>query len=457
MQLDPTLLRGVLAAPDEDGPRQVLADWLLDREDPRGQLIADQIVLARMPETDPAWPALFLRAERAVARALPGLMEPLLERQRAEGLRWHDWKPVVRRGFLEQLALPAGSSLLDWVLQWTPLRLAHARTAEIVQRLADRGVPGLRVQMGPISPSQLAGLPLERFVDLYLDETQMGTRGARVLADKLAGRPVRTLSLRGANVRDSGLAALLDSGALEAVETVDLTANLLGPPSLDRLLARRSDRPVRLALTGNSRLGPELDRVLDWRPLRALELRSALSGEALDRALASPALRGLESLSLASCTDLDAARAAKLAEIPFTRLTRLDLGNTRIGAKGALALARSPHLQHLVSLDLSTCQLEDEGLESLLSSPHLGRLVELDVSKCRLTDQGARALARWPRLPGMARLELSLNGRIEDEGLQALMDVEGFQPLELGLVDLPRDRPMWDRLVERFGSAVRPS
>lgn len=41
------LLAAVLAAPDEDGPRLVLADHLIERGDPRGELIVVQCRLAR--------------------------------------------------------------------------------------------------------------------------------------------------------------------------------------------------------------------------------------------------------------------------------------------------------------------------------------------------------------------------------------------------------------------------
>lgn len=41
------LMTAVIAAPDEDAPRMVLADYLIERGDPRGQLIVVQCKLAR--------------------------------------------------------------------------------------------------------------------------------------------------------------------------------------------------------------------------------------------------------------------------------------------------------------------------------------------------------------------------------------------------------------------------
>src|ERR1043165_6117004 len=51
---DAELLALVYAAPDDDGPRLVYADALLERGDPRGELIALQIARARGPISDEA-------------------------------------------------------------------------------------------------------------------------------------------------------------------------------------------------------------------------------------------------------------------------------------------------------------------------------------------------------------------------------------------------------------------
>src|SRR5262245_38736778 len=51
-------LRGILQHPDDDAPRQVYADWLEERGDPRGEFIRVQCELARLPPDDPRWDAL---------------------------------------------------------------------------------------------------------------------------------------------------------------------------------------------------------------------------------------------------------------------------------------------------------------------------------------------------------------------------------------------------------------
>ncbi|HEY3803632.1 MAG TPA: TIGR02996 domain-containing protein [Kofleriaceae bacterium] len=71
------LLREVWAAPSDDGPRHVLADWLTERNDPRGELIALQLARARRPGD-----AAATRRERALldqnGRAWMGPLEPVV-------------------------------------------------------------------------------------------------------------------------------------------------------------------------------------------------------------------------------------------------------------------------------------------------------------------------------------------------------------------------------------------
>src|SRR4051794_30578620 len=86
------LLAEVLAAPESDGPRLVLADWLQQSGDPRGEFIAVQCALAAMPAGDPRAVALeareyaLLSAHRALWLQQLGLYadERVFPRGRAE-------------------------------------------------------------------------------------------------------------------------------------------------------------------------------------------------------------------------------------------------------------------------------------------------------------------------------------------------------------------------------------
>jgi uncharacterized protein (TIGR02996 family) len=85
-------LRHILAAPDDHARRLVFADWLLDRDDPRGELIRLQCDLARLSEADERYAALAARERECLAR------DP-----RALAGRW--WDPQL--AFRYRLGLPA--------------------------------------------------------------------------------------------------------------------------------------------------------------------------------------------------------------------------------------------------------------------------------------------------------------------------------------------------------------
>jgi uncharacterized protein (TIGR02996 family) len=60
----------ILAAPDDDAPRLVYADWLVERGDARGELIQTDCALARLPRFDRQRRVLVAPAPPAPARAL---------------------------------------------------------------------------------------------------------------------------------------------------------------------------------------------------------------------------------------------------------------------------------------------------------------------------------------------------------------------------------------------------
>src|SRR4051812_42577131 len=103
---DAAFLAEVLAAPEDDAPRLVYADWLEEQgRAERGELIRVQCELARLDEDDPR---------------RDGLEDRERELLRAHGAEWVDelpdcgskdlWMagPAFRRGFVEHLALNAG-------------------------------------------------------------------------------------------------------------------------------------------------------------------------------------------------------------------------------------------------------------------------------------------------------------------------------------------------------------
>src|ERR1043165_4092328 len=72
-------LREIKDRPDDDTPRLVLADWLQDRGDPRGELIALDIERCRLREGDPRHAELWQRERRLLCEHSFDWLGPLID------------------------------------------------------------------------------------------------------------------------------------------------------------------------------------------------------------------------------------------------------------------------------------------------------------------------------------------------------------------------------------------
>src|SRR5262245_14679240 len=119
MNVETSLVRAIIAQPDDDLPRLALADWLEEhgRQGP-AELIRTQIELARLPEADERRPALLGRKAYLLARHSKELGRPL----RKLAQRWE-----FRRGCVEGVKLPAEQFLhkADDLFKAAPLRHLH--------------------------------------------------------------------------------------------------------------------------------------------------------------------------------------------------------------------------------------------------------------------------------------------------------------------------------------------
>ncbi len=109
------LLAGVLANPTDDAPRLVLADWLNERGDPRGELIQVQCSLAANQRPNPH---------------LEERQRALLERHGQAWLGELGFRTAeFTRGFVEEVELPWNELVarLPALSQATPLRALHVK------------------------------------------------------------------------------------------------------------------------------------------------------------------------------------------------------------------------------------------------------------------------------------------------------------------------------------------
>jgi uncharacterized protein (TIGR02996 family) len=341
------LLDAILAAPEDDAPRLVYADWLLAGGDRLGELIVAQLQQARAPDDVEL-------ARRAAA---------LVSAHRSEVIGdLSVSKPVFRRGFVE--------------------------AAEI-------------------SASDLPRVSDELFVRLpLLTELVIWLERERATA-KLCGSPLfarlRRLGLRYG--RGMPLDALAQNPGLGGLEHLELTSCGVDAPGCEVLAQSPHLGSLRSLELGSDRIGAAgLTKLAEapWAPnLRRLRLWKAELGRASTTPLA--AFTALETLEL-GFDDLDVPAVAALAPLAPT-LRALSLRGDRLGAAVVPALASlTPTLTHL---DLEGMRIGDTGAAAL-AKLELGALETLILSGNALTTAGVRGLL-GASLPRLRRLVLRHN------------------------------------------------
>ena len=401
------VLRAVLDAPDDDGPRLVYADWLSENgTDPeRGEYVVLACSLARDRFESVIHPDRRRRAEALLrknqARWIAELGVPGLDRVRFE------------RGFVEHVE--AGPS---FVRTW----LGHLVARTPLRSLAIAGASSTR----PEVLAEVLSLPAAaRLRRLALPGAQIDRGAAGALFGAAAKMPaLRRLDLPNALFLHSG-ALVMSELAPTAIEELDLSnvtvqgdAELLGrvfaSPALSALRSLWTQRDHgHVAATAASRG--------TWPALRALHVGDAKAPSV--RALASADL-ALEELTLAPVSDADLAALAAARWAPRLRtlsvagpaspqpalagrglaellsqtrsLEELHVTGFVLGATDLRAAAASESLRSLRRHDLSECLLDDAGARALAESPHLSNVVEVRVvgAWTRMSTMTSDALVR---------------------------------------------------------------
>lgn len=146
---------------------------------------------------------------------------------------------------------------------------------------------------------------------------------------------------------------------------------------------------------------------------------------------------------------------ARLAKVPWlTNLTHLlchphafEGPEPFIGLKDLQAICESEYLQRLAHLRLRLTEFGDEGIRVIIDSGILKRLKTLDLRHGAVTDEGARLLASCPDLKNLEHLDLSRNG-LTEVGTKALLATKvpvalEFQHAQLGEQDQWGGRPQY--------------
>jgi uncharacterized protein (TIGR02996 family) len=408
-----SLLAAITAAPDDDAPRLVYADWLDEHgHSDRAEFIRVQVESATLEEEDSASQAVFA----------------FLRRHNPNVFREFDWEPVDP-GVARRVELRARAAALV---------KRHGRAWKAAEAPRRCGVTWADMDRGFFAAGTLRGIGSL-------------TRSAGDLLQR-----VPLCRLRAHGLTPAQAHALAESGILARLTALEIS----GPAESIRILGASPDTAHIRELFygyGNDANGGAwaLAASNHWRGLRSLDLRSVgpLTTEAAEELFRAPHLRGLTRLRVWG-PRWPARTVRTLTEGGFNRLRTLQLFQCDLTDEAAEVLADSPSLRRLRSLELQTNRITGAGLSALLASPYLKNLTVLDLSQnsVRRFDPGglekARAaslrvldlqsslkpgadvgaLAGCPAVRGLIWLNLGSN-RLTDRAVQGLCQATGWSRL----------------------------
>ncbi|MGN6111088.1 MAG: TIGR02996 domain-containing protein [Kofleriaceae bacterium] len=371
------LVEAILAAPEDDAPRLVLSDWLLEQGDPRGELIAVQCALARADAADER----LVDRRRAIARE-----RALLE---SHGDAWSATlreiavaRYVFRRGFVEHVEDYQGRDLgvvCQQLRPHAPLLRSATVSSTALQSLFTRG-------------------RAEFFESLLLERPSLSTLHLQLFAEALADGRLSRLELNAPYIPEADTWRTLAELPFPLVHLgalVKAARERVANPFLDHLGAAEVRRSLRSLSLANIEVGAA--RALG--ALRALETLVVEDGQVVREAFATFAeLPALTSLDLASTTGRDPelggfALGALLRGAPALR--RLRLSGVGLGDADAIAIADHAGSARLRRLDLARNRIGDAGARAIAESPHLRALIRLNLNTNAIGSEAKQRLRAW--------------------------------------------------------------
>jgi len=322
----------IVAAPDDDEPRLVYADYLEERGDPLGEFIRVQCDLAQMRPGEGRYRELSLRQHQ--------LMQ-------AHGVAWQGVLAGVAQHVRFERGFPAYAEIrASKFLQW----------AEVA--FQENPVRALKITHVKRHINAFAYFPpLNQVEGLDLSDQQLGPqRTTRLLRSKhLTG--LRRLNLRGNRIDAYAMRVLAKEATLGDLELLDLSDNRLSVAALEHLV-----------------------RAPCITKLQHLRLASNYLAPAGSHLIAeSPQLGSLEGLDLTQ-TEIHNSGARALTEsVTLGELRQLSLGDNGITPEGAMAITRPLRWKKLECLDLSGNSVGDAAAQILARRAILPELTQLKL------------------------------------------------------------------------------
>lgn len=312
MDFEHPFVQEVRANPHDDAPRLILADYLEEAGDLRGELIRVQVELSHLPPGDPARRELELRESELLAENAEEWLASLRELG-AEGVSAR----CFQRGLIERVRISAKAFLehgVELCRQAPALYCLELRTRGDLSALS-------RVCASPM-PAQVTAL------DLSANKLA----AADLLLMAASGWPsqIESLTLAFNQLDDAAMAAF---GQWPVLTDLDLSVNRIGPAGIDALVRRpAAPRLTSLILSVNP-VGDagltQLSQSILAGQIRHLDLaRTGISAAGVYRTASSPLWQGIERLILRgnSLAELFERAMEVLASAP--RLSHLDLRGT---------------------------------------------------------------------------------------------------------------------------------
>ncbi len=396
------LLEQICANPEDDAPRLVYADLLVERGDPRGELIQIQCELAAWQgERTERHAALHARERELLAAHLDEWQAPTLQ----YGIRTH-----LERGFPHTLYVTADKFFaarhllatlpirgLSFLGDLTPRFAELVEAPELAQlTYLDLGRPSSRgfARAFKLGDARFATLVREANLSslrrLLAGSHDLGPIGCAALAHAPWLPQLTRLSLRTNPLFSEGVALL--APRLGKLESLDLHDTQLDDVALHALAAAPTSSPGSLILSGH------------WSEVP--HRFSAAGIAALDRA---GILRDVSHLLLDSAQLGDEGIRALAEATSMQRLEQLGLSGNDFADDGALALARSPRLARVTWLELRNNRIGPAGAEAFATSTSLASVEMLLLERNRLGHAGVAALAAATGLPSLTTLGISRN------------------------------------------------
>lgn len=484
-------LDDIVSRIDDDTPRLVYADWLMENgQDDRAEFIRVQVELARLPSWDAARVRLRLREQELLKQHGEAW---LAELPAIEGAKWEGFRRgiVAEVSFASFEALRANGHACRAVapveavnVRW-PRKRESRKAATPIAELRELSLTGwadsedsvtylagspqlatLRALtargLWPESLEELVGSPHLALLKAFrLPANSLGNDGIEVLIESSALTALEELDLSGQGVAERynddpivdapGMESLAGWDGLATVRVLKLCENEMGAPGL-RLLLRSPNAVAlkELSLRGgrlSSKAMAEFAKAGDGLRLEVLDVGENILNEAgVKHLAAAKCLRELKVLRMDRC-EVPLAGARHLAKAAFLDGLRvLDVGHNSFGPAGLTAvLDRQPPQLH--TLRLRNNDLFDNGATLLAESPASDTLIELDLTMNGMGAAAAEALGAAAHLRSLRVLKVGDNSINAKAGEALAASPLGKRLAALELVDLLEQRP-WGEAAE---------